>query len=144
MLPFPARVEGGWVEQDWEFFQPPPSPWSPPSSSAHKRSENLKIVRKLSETGLERSSRALDKSGWVKIAFRIQWKASRTPKPPRKIQKLPKTPKIKDFGIFPYRTPDQPPQRPLCYSGPFHGRLLMEGCNSSIESILTYVITQAL
>ena len=72
--------EGGGGEQVWEFFQSPPllSPWAP------KGSENRKIVQKLSETGLERSSRALDKSGCVKIALRIQWNASRSPKTNKK------------------------------------------------------------
>ncbi len=36
------------------------------STNVQKGSENPKIVRKMSETGLERSSRALDKSGCVK------------------------------------------------------------------------------
>ncbi|MEC8197571.1 MAG: hypothetical protein VX228_14985, partial [Pseudomonadota bacterium] len=53
---------------------------------AGKSKNYLKIVGKFSETGPERFSRALDKSGWIKIAFRIQWNASRTLKPVQKLE----------------------------------------------------------
>ena len=65
--------------------------------------KNPEIVGKLSETGLERSSRALDKSGRIKIALRIQWKASRTPKTTSKVKKskyIQKLPINRPGGLY--------------------------------------------
>ena len=50
------------------------------SIGASQKSVIPNIVPQSAETGPERSSRSLERSGWVKIAFRIQWNASQTPK----------------------------------------------------------------
>ena len=68
------------------------------------RTETLKIVRKCSEMGLEKWSGGLERSGKVKIALRMQWKRSRTPKTPLKFkngQKHRKSGKSMLFRIFP-------------------------------------------
>ena len=70
------------------------------------KTETLKIVRKCSEMGLEKWSGGLERSGKVKIALRMQWKHSRTPKTPIKNKKS------RFWGDI-WKTPDQPPWRLL-------------------------------
>ena len=61
-----------------------------------------KIVRELAETGSEKWSGGVERSGRVKIALRIHWEASRSPKTFFRNSKKAKNLKINDFPYFSY------------------------------------------
>ena len=101
----PCRGRGE-LEQDWEFFQPPPSPSSPPpSSSAPKGSENPKIVR-------NGSGKVLPGSRQVRMDQNCVPNPMECLPDPKTPIKNSKTPKI-------HRNPKNPSQPPIQLCWPY-------------------------